>query len=469
MKILLANPPGPWLRCRWDIKISKTSMKYYPYPVRLAYATSVLKKYGYDAHIVDATAEELNRRQFIKCFKKINPDIIIWETTASSFDYDIKTMKMLRKIKHNLIVVASGYHATPAYKECLKAGYNFVIVGECDYSILDLIRYLNKEIKDFPKGVASKNHKFVPRPLIQNLDELPCPERESLPMKKYNDPKLNGFNVVMVSSRGCPWGCNFCTIPAYYRQLNYRIRNPKLVVDEMEFLWSKYKPDELYFDDDNFAINENHVRGICKELIKRKLKINWNCMVDAKITFDLLKLMKRAGCSGITIGAESADDQVLKEMEGKPITRKDILDFVNNCRKLKMRTHICWVLGMKGSTKESDTDTIRFALNLPSDSLQFSICVPYLGTKLYEWCKRNNYLATNDWKDFTASDKGIIDYPNYNHKEIEKIHKLAGKLWYKKMLFKRPDMIVFHLYNIYKYQGLKGIIDVSKKSLEAVR
>ena len=468
MRVMLANPPGPWLRCRWDIKFTKTSMKYFPYPVRLAYAASVLKENGYDTYVVDATAEEMNRKQFIKKFKEINPDLLIWETTASSFEYDLKTMQRIKDVNPKILIGASGYHATPAYKECLGAGYDFVIVGECEYSILDLVRYLNRETSSFPKGVAAKCYKFVPRELIQNLDELPLPERDELPMNKYNDPKLKGFNLVMVSSRGCPWGCNFCTIKPYYRQSNYRMRSPKLVVDEMEILQNKYHPDELYFDDDNFSVNENHVRSICNELIRRKLKISWNCMTDAKIRFNLLSLMKRAGCSGITIGAESADDDVLKQMEGKPITRKDIQSFVDSCRKLKIRTHICWVLGMKGSSKKSDLDTINFAINLQSDTLQFSICIPYLGTKLYDWCVKNNCLATTDWKNFIASEKGVIDYPNYTHKDVEEMHKLALNLWHRKMLFKRPDILLFRLYNIYKYQGLKNVIKVSKKSLEGV-
>lgn len=469
MRILLANPPGPWLRCRWDIRTSKSYMNYYPFPVRLAYATTVLKKNGYDAFIIDATAEEMNRKQFIDKVKKINPDLLIWETTASSFEYDIKTMRMLRKIKPKLLIGASGYHATPAWKECLKMGYDFVIVGECDYSILDLVKWLNKEIKQFPKGVTAKGHKLVSRPLIQNLDELPWPERNSLPMHKYNDPKLHGFNVVMISSRGCPWGCNFCTIKVYYRQKNYRIRkNVKDIVDEMEYLWLKYKPDELYFDDDNFAINEQHVIDICKEIIKRKLDISWNCMVDARIKFKTMEWMKKAGCTGITIGAESADDNVLRQMAGKPITRKDIQFFVDSCRKLGLRSHICWVLGMKGSSKESDLDTVNFAINLQSDTLQFSICMPYYGTPLYQWCDENNLLATKDWKNFVASEEGIINYPNYSHKDIEEITGYARKLWYRKMLFKRPDIIIFHFYNLYKYQGIKGLLLVSIENLKSV-
>jgi radical SAM superfamily enzyme YgiQ (UPF0313 family) len=467
MKILLANPPGPWLRCRWDIDTSKAWMKYYPFPVRLSYATALLKKHGYEAHIIDATASEMSRKDFIKRFKEIMPDLIIWETTPSSFDYDIKTMKMLRKINPKLKMVASGYHATPAYKECLTAGYSFVIVGECDYSILDLIRYLNKEIKGFPKGVAAKGHKLVPRPLIENLDELPWPERESLPMKKYNDPKLKGFNVVLISSRGCPYGCTFCTVDVYYGKRNYRMRNNiKDIVDEMEYLWNKYRPNELYFDDDNFAVNSNHVRNICNEVIRRKLKLSWNCMVDARISFDLLKVMKRAGCSGVTIGAESADDNVLKHMEGKPITRKDIKNFVDYCRKLDIRSHVCWVLGMPYSTKESDLDTIKFAINLPSDTLQFSICVPYYGTPMYDWCLKNGYFETTDWKYFTASDNCIVNLPSYNHKEVEEMLKLSTKMWHRKMLLKRPDIMFFHFYNLYRYQGLKGTFNVALKSLK---
>lgn len=73
----------------------------------------------------------------------------------------------------------------------------------------------------------------------------------------------------------------------------------------MEYLWNKYKPDELYFDDDNFAVNEEHVEDICNDILRRKLKMRWNCMCDAKVSTRLMELMKRSGCAGITIGAES--------------------------------------------------------------------------------------------------------------------------------------------------------------------
>ncbi|MFH1473795.1 MAG: radical SAM protein [Candidatus Aenigmatarchaeota archaeon] len=468
MKVLLANPPGPWIRCRWDIELpEKNVIKYFPYPVRLAYATGVLKKHGYDALMIDCTAEEINRREFIKRFKKLKPNIIIWETTASSFDYDLETIKKLKKINPKVLIGASGYHATPTYKECLEGGYDFVIVGECDYSILDFVKWFNKEIKKFPRGVAMKRHKFVSRPLIKNINELPWPERESLPMKKYNDPKLHGFNLVIISSRGCPWGCNFCTSSVYYRNTNYRMRDPLNVVDEMEYLWNKYKPDELYFDDDNFAVNKKHVRDICNDILKRKLKISWNCMVDALIDFKLMKLMKKAGCTGITIGAESADDKVLKQMEGKPITRAYIKKFISYCRKLKLRSHVCWVLGMKGSSKESDMDTIKFAIELNSDTLQFAICVPFVGTRLYKWCSDKGYLA-GSWRDIKGNSRGIVSYPNYSHEEIEDMLKYAFKMWHRKMLFKRPDIIIFHFYNLYKYQGFGEVIKVSLKNLKEI-
>jgi len=393
MKILLANPPGPWLRCRWDIKIPKTSMKYYPYPVRLAYATALLKREGFDARLLDATAEEMTRRKFISIAKKY--DIVIWETTASSFEYDITTMNMLKNIDSNISIGVCGYHATPTYKYCLERGYDFVIVGECDYSILAFARFMEGNFEEDLRGIALKYVKLKPRPLIQNLDELPYPEREDLPMERYNDPKLHGFNVVLISSRGCPWGCSFCTSKPYYGKQNYRMRSAKNVVDEMEYLWEKYKPDELYFDDDNMCVNENHVKNICNEIIKRKINLSWNCMADANITFKTMKIMKESGCTGITIGAESADDEVLKHI-AKGITRKDIVEFVDNCRRLGLRSHVAWVLGLPYATKESDMETIRFAIDLPSDTLQFSICVPYPGTEMYDWCEKNKYFATKD-------------------------------------------------------------------------
>ncbi|MFH1228885.1 MAG: radical SAM protein [Candidatus Aenigmatarchaeota archaeon] len=434
MKVLLANPPGDYVRCRWDISFKRGEMRFFAFPVRLAYATAVLKKNGYAAHIIDSTPEGISKEEFSERFKKIMPDVLIWETVASSFDFDLETLKVLKKINPKLIAVSSGYHATSAIEQCLNAGYDYVIVGECEYSILDLIRYIDKDTNEFSRGVASKRHKFVSRELIQNIDELPYPEREELPMNRYNDPKLNGFNVVMVSSRGCPWGCNFCTSPVYYGKSNYRMRSPKNVVDEMKFLWNRYKPDELYFDDDNFSVNKEHVLGICNEIVNRNLThIHWNAMVDATIDYELLTEMKSAGCTGLTIGAESADDNVLKHMEGKRITRQSISEFVANCNRLNIRTHVCWVLGMKGSTKESDLNTIKFALSLNSFTMQFSIAAPYFGTKLYKWCVENKCIDDTVSNKLSANEDCAISYPNYSSNEILENLKYADKMWHNRM------------------------------------
>jgi len=464
IKILLANSPSPYIRCRWDIKYEKTvAMQYLPFPTRIAYATALLKQHGFNAHIIDGLAEEITRKEFIDRVKVLKPDLLIWETIASAFDYDIKTMEMIRKVLPNIKIGASGYHASATYKYCLKSGYDYVIVGECDYSILELAKYLSGELKKIPKGVVTKAHKLVKRPLIQNLDELPWPEREELPIRKYNDPKLYGFNVVLISTRGCPWGCSFCTTPVYYGKTNFRLRDPVDVVDEMEFLWNEYKPDEIYFDDDNFAVNEKHVEDVCREIQKRKLKIRWNCMCDARVSDRLIKLMKETGCAGITIGAESADSEVLKHL-GKPITREDIIGFVNSCNKYKVKSHVCWVLGLPYSTKKGDLETIKFALKLPCFTMQFSICMPFPGTEMFKWCIKNNYLIEN-WKKIKGNDRCIVDYPGYGHKEIEENVLYARKLWHRRML-RNPNVIYYHLFNIYRYQGLSGIFNVSMRALK---
>jgi len=183
------------------------------------------------------------------------------------------------------------------------------------------------------------------------------------------------------------------------------------------------------------------------------------------VSDSLLVLMKKSGCTGITIGAESADDNVLKHMKGKPITRQDIKKFAYACKRLKLRTHLCWVLGMPYSTKESDMETIKFALEIPFDTLQFSICIPFPGTEMYDWCLENGYLIKNGWKNIKGNDRSIVNYPRYSSKEIKDMQDYALRLWHKKMLFNRPDIVFFRLYNLYKYQGIKGMITVSLKNL----
>lgn len=245
------------------------------------------------------------------------------------------------------------------------------------------------------------------------------------------------------------------------------MRDPKDVVDEMEYLWNKYRPDELYFDDDNLTASNKHVTNICNEILERKLRLRWNCMSDGRVSEDLLRLMRKAGCTGVTLGAESADPEVLRHLD-KRITRQDIREFVQSCRKLGLRSHVCWVLGLPHATKESDLETVRFAIDLPSDTLQFSICVPYIGTEMYDWCLENGYLESTDWSDFCANERCVVNQPGYDHKEVEEVYKLALKLWQRKMLFKRPDILLLHLHNAWKYQGLRGMLAVSLRGLREV-
>jgi len=462
MRVLLLNPPGPVLKAgtRWSSKIKERGLRYNPFPFFQGYAAAVLRENGHEVAVLDCVTLEKDRKDLYRYIDQFKPDLIAMETTITSYGYDLETSKQV-----DCPIVIIGMHATSAPEMCLK-DYNYVCIGEYEYSLLELVNYLEGNGK-FPVGVVSKEHPQVTRrPLIGNLDDLPWPARDLMPIEKYNEPIAKGFNVVLVSSRGCPWHCSFCQVLTFYGKSNFRTRSSANVVDEMEFLWNEYKPDELYFDDDSFSASPKHVKGICNEIIERGLDIQWGCMGLANISIELLELMAKAGCKLFKFGVEAIDPEVLAKIP-KPITKEHVERIVKACKKYGIRSHPTFMVGLPGSTKEKDLEMIKFAMRLHPSTLQFSVATPFPGTKFYEEAEKNGWLITNNWDDFGGTSV-VISYPDYDEGEIEKNFALGWKTWNRHILIHQPHTIWHHLSGVYRREGLLRTLQIIKLGLKNV-
>lgn len=464
MRILFANPPGNFARAgsRWPHKVD-SGLGYVPFPFWLAYATSYLKSNGFDVDLKDCVALEWSQNQFKEYIEEYKPDLLVMETSAPSYKSDIETLKVIGNDK--LPTVAVGYHATALPHLHLKDGFNYCVRGEFEFPLLKLAEYLDGSEKHLPEtGIATRdNPNVLNGSVIKDLDLIPFPARDMLPMEKYVDVFAFGRSIQVITSRGCPFQCIFCCESLLPGKPGVRFRSAENVCDEIEELIAKYSPDEIYFDDSSFTVNREHVLGICSEVQKRKLYIPWSCMADAKVDGEMLKSMAEAGCRAIKFGVESVDPDVLANIP-KHVNLEDVKRTVTECKKVGIKSHATFMFGLPGETREKAQKTTDFALSLGTDTAQFSIATPYPGTRFYEMAQKNNWLVSKDWEDFGSS--AIIGYPDYSEKEILQMHRLAVVKWQRHIAFAKPATVWHYVRTAYRRGGILG---VAATILEGIR
>jgi len=483
MKVLLANIPWPTEEGTYGVRAGSRwahtrrkdvqTVNYYPFPFFLAYTTAVLKKNGISAKLKDCIAEGMTESGFLEFVRQEKFDVVIIETSTVSIYNDLRIAKKVKEM--GPFVVLCGTHTSALYNEIMKENkfIDFIMYGEYDYTALDLVKTLQKggNLGRVEGVVYRKGNRIIVnqrRELIRNLDELPYPERDDLPMKKYNEPFCKHMpNIQMVTSRGCPYNCIYCVEPSvYYGRPNFRPRSPENVVNEMEMLVRKYKPKEIYFDDSSFTTDQERVKQICDLMIKRGIRIKWSCMGDTKAKYETLKKMKEAGCISIKFGVESADAQILKNIR-KAFTPKDAVRMTRDCKRLGIFTHATYMFGLPGETGETIQKTIEFFVKLKTDTAQFSVATPYPGTDFYKMCEENGWLLTRDWTKYDGSGCSVIAYPDCTKEVIENAIIKAKKKLFVSVLA-NPKTLKSYIVSSYKSEGLSGVLRNSMKKIKFI-
>lgn len=458
-KILILNLPGLVLKSgsRWYnvTKKESASLKYYPYPWFMGYLTSLLKKNGYQAKLKDAVAMEWTEEETKAFIKKYKPTHIVCEPTWVSKDSD---KKLLQSLDESITKIAVGNYATNYPLEALEVGVDYVAVGEYEFSVLE---FMNSKGTKIPSNFVSKQkRKFEFPALIEDLDLFPFPEREDTPFEYFNEPSCYGKNLVMTTSRGCRFRCDFCNVESLYGCHAYRVRSPKNVVDEIEYLQSKYKFDEIYFDDDNMVARKDHVDDICKEIIKRGVKVKFCCMGDGRVDDETLSLLAKAGCTTYKFGFEHLDKEVLKAIP-KSLDPDRSLEILRKCRKLGIKSYANLILGLPKSTWEKDYDMLQRVFAARPNLIQIAIATPYPGTPFYKKSKENGWLVTDDIREFDVTGQSAVSYKDYPADKITEMFHLAWRMWYRHVMFKQPKTLYFFFASEVKRNGLLNTIKKS--------
>ena len=466
MKILLLN--SPWINndneygikagTRWAALRKKDStMPYFPFPYFLASACTFLKKQGFDAHIKDAVAEELNFETCLQQVAQMKPEVLVIEAFTPSIETDL-AFAQKAKDHTGCKTIFCGAHVTALPHETLKnACVDFVVLGEYDLAINNICKMISEGRNDFEsiKGIVFRKNGLIKvnpgQEVIKNLDDLPIPERDELPVLKYNEPLSRNFpNARIVSSRGCPFHCIFCIEPFINGKL-YRKRSVNIVIDEIMMLIQKYGVKEVVFDDAIFTIGR--AKEVANEILKRKIKIAWSCWMEWNVGFEDLKLLKQSGCVALKFGIETANPEMLKTI-GKPPYLSKLKELIQNCKKLKITPHGSVMLGLPGETKESLEDTMDLTFSLGLHSCQLSIATPLPGTPFYEMALNNGWLVSKDWKAFEPLEHCVIEYPNCSKEDI--LHAVSQFKKRKVRHFLKNPMNAFrYAWKLLRLQGPK--------------
>jgi radical SAM superfamily enzyme YgiQ (UPF0313 family) len=303
--------------------------------------------------------------------------------------------------------------------------------------------------------------KTLPRPLVDDLDQLPFPAWHHLDLMKYFDGSKLYPYIDIFSGRGCPHGCMFCLWPQVMHGRRVRLRRPERVVDEIEhdmrLCPQVAQGGEFFFEDDTFTLVKSNAMAICEEILRRGLKITFsvNARTDTADE-ELFRALKRAGCRELLVGFESGDDQVLGLMNKKE-TVEDARRFMDLAHREKIDVHGCFVLGYPGDTEESMEKTIEFALSLGLHTAQFSGAVPFPGTQYFEYCRERGLLKANRWDAWLEDGEqaAVIDCPGLTRESI----KNAVDSGLRRFYFRPSYMVKFLLQTKSKsdlYRKLRG-------------
>lgn len=374
-------------------------------PLGLAYLASVLQQSGYNVNILDLNVERPALENL--SWKEWDVAGISGDTSRHQIALEIAK----RAKEAGKIVVMGGYHVTFMDKETLETAWvDYVVRGEGERPFLELLQCLQE--KGDPsqiRGISllKDGHYFcTPQSLlVENLDRMPLPARELLPMRKYRKNKMSGKSITtMVTSRGCPFNCNFCS-SSHFAGTRWRARNPQKIVEEIEQIIQRFNYQAIAFMDDNFTLDPHRVIAFCQEIVRHNLDIIWWCFsrVDTIVRNEkMVEEMAKAGARMIFLGLESASNTILSSYK-KGITTKTAAKAVEMLKKYGIKVWGSFIIGGLEESQESIRQTGDYARWLNPDIAQFSILTPFPGTALFQQARKEKFIATYDWNKYDGA------------------------------------------------------------------
>jgi anaerobic magnesium-protoporphyrin IX monomethyl ester cyclase len=426
---------------RFDHKQWETAQPYAP--LGTLYAAALMRDNGYEVSVFDtmfsATADDI-----IEPIARLAPQFFV--IYDDGFNYLTKmcltnmreaAFKMCKLAKaQGCTVIVSSSDSTDHYEEYLGEGADFILIGEAENTLLELVNTLQTgvSIYDGISGLAfvkNGSAKKTPgRGVLKNLDELPLPAWDLVDIEPYRQMWMKSrgyFSMNMSTTRGCPFKCNWCAKPIYGSR--YNSRSVQNVVEELTLLKERYQIDHIWFCDDIFGLKPGWVLEFA-ELVKRKtltFKYKIQTRADLLLQDDQIEALAASGCDNAWIGAESGSQQILDAMD-KGTTIEQIYTATRLLKKHGIKPSFFIQFGYLGETKADIALTIKMINELLPHEIGISVSYPLPGTVFYQKVKAAMQQKTN-WTD---SDEMALMFSNtYPPAFYKQLHRYVHQNYHK--------------------------------------
>jgi len=391
MKILLVNPPSE------DIF---RHLNYNLPPMGLLSVAAYLERAGYEVEVRDFQFEPRSARHF-----DFSPYAVVGIGTDTT-RFPAALAVAARAKRAGAFVVMGGPHPGYVPDEVFAAGcVDAVVCGEGEATMLELVRAAESggSVENIAGTIVLRDGKVVaapPRPFIAELDDLPFPARDLLPLRRYTSARIGDRPATQViTSRGCSHDCHFCSSSRFWGR-RLRLRSTDSVVAEIEEIYEHHGFRAAAFVDDNFAARPERVVAIAEAIIRRGWDLWWWCFARADNLVrhpEMVEVMARSGCKTVYVGVESADERSLRDY-GKRSDRATVEKAFDLLRRNGIQIFASYILGGLAEDAASTEATIDLACRLDSNIAQFSILTPYPGTRLFE--QLQGRLLHRDWRRY---------------------------------------------------------------------
>jgi anaerobic magnesium-protoporphyrin IX monomethyl ester cyclase len=424
-----------------------------PYaPLGTLYAASLMRENGFDISLFDVMFSK-EPEEIIRALDEQQPDLFV--IYDDGFNYLTKmcltnmrdaAFKMIKLAKERgCLVIVSSSDSTDRYEQYLNEGADFVLIGEAEFTLLELAKSINNKQNNYTQiqGLAFKENdalvKTSRRTVIKELDALPLPAWELIDIEPYKQSWLKHagyFSMNIGTTRGCPFKCNWCAKPIYGNR--YNSRSPENVIKELKILKEKYRFDHIWFCDDIFGLKPGWVNDLAALAEKEKLQFRFKIQsrADLLLQESYVTALARAGCENVWMGAESGSQKILDAMD-KGITVDQIYKAVKLLKQHGINPSFFIQFGYPGETKADIRLTMKMINELLPYELGISVSYPLPGTVFFEKVKLQLKEKTN-WTD--SNEMALMFQPQF----YKQLHKYVHRSYRKHLAFENMIKLFTH-------------------------
>ena len=400
----------------------------------LAYLASIGRESGAEVQLLDGMGAEYTSEKTLDEIRKFRPELVLAHVTTPTAENDREFCYRLKRAYHSAVIGVIGTHPTALKSEMLEPGViDLVIVGEAEGTIAEICRK-NSFRGEIPGIIHSLDENEIvdggERSLVEELNSLPFPARDLLPVQNYTMPFFGREPfLTVIPGRGCPFHCSFCRAGSVWGH-KVRLRTVDNIMAELKDIVEKFSIRNIVFMTDLFTINSKWVTELCNAIVESRLGIQWICnsRVDG-ITPELTKTMAEAGCRMISFGLESGDDEILKTCH-KQIDLKQSEDAIRWTKEAGILAFGYFIIGLPGETWGTVEKTIKASIRINPDYALFHLATPFPGTELYEWADKRGYLISDDWADYDEEDGRAMRTEAMTLEDLQRAKKIATRRFY---------------------------------------